>query len=87
MTSSCPSTSIHIYFGRVRLEVRLNEEMYPPKRGLRCNVSATGMEMLGLGTDRLIGQGCVDLMPLLLGTWEKVWENNSEQGGDGGGGH
>ena len=70
MTSSCPS--IHINFGRVRLEVRLNEEMYPPNRGLRCNVSATRMEMLGLGTDRLMGRGCGDLPPLLLGTWE--WE-------------
>jgi hypothetical protein len=70
MTSSCPS--IHVNFGRVRLEVRLNKEMYPPKGGLRCNMSATGMEMLRLGTDRLIGWGCVDLTPLLLGTWE--WE-------------
>ena len=68
MTSSCPS--IHVNFGRVRLEVRLNEEMYPPKGGLRCNVSATRMEMLGLGKDRLIGWGCINLTPLLLGTWE-----------------
>jgi hypothetical protein len=53
MTSSC--ASIHVNFGRVRLKVRLKEEMYPPKGGLRCNVSATGMEMLGLGTDRRSG--------------------------------
>jgi hypothetical protein len=32
------------------------------------NVSATGMEMLGLGTDRLIGWGCVKLTLLLLET-------------------
>jgi hypothetical protein len=43
------------------------------------------MEMIGLGTDRLIGWGCVDLTPLLLGTWEEVWENGSEQHEDGGG--
>ncbi len=47
--------SLNINFGRVRLELRLNEEMAPPKGGLRRNVSATGMEMLGLGTDRLVG--------------------------------
>jgi len=35
------------------------------------NVSAAGMEMLGLGTDRLIRRGCVNLTPLLLGTWEQ----------------
>ena len=52
--------------------MRLNEEMAPPKGGLGRNVSAAAMEMLGLGTDRLIGRGCIDLTPLLLGTWEEV---------------
>ena len=35
------------------------------------NVLAAGMEMLGLGTDRLIRRGCVNLTPLLLETWEQ----------------
>jgi microsomal dipeptidase-like Zn-dependent dipeptidase len=35
------------------------------------NVSAAGMEMLGLGTDWLGGRGCVNQTPLLLGTWEQ----------------
>ena len=70
--------SLNVDFGRVRLrlEVRLNEEMAPPKGGLRRNLSAAEMEMLGLGMDWLIGQGYVDLTPLLLGTWEEVWEND-----------
>eukprot|EP00579_Thalassiosira_antarctica_P010473 CAMPEP_0201912938 /NCGR_PEP_ID=MMETSP0903-20130614/3476_1 /ASSEMBLY_ACC=CAM_ASM_000552 /TAXON_ID=420261 /ORGANISM="Thalassiosira antarctica, Strain CCMP982" /LENGTH=693 /DNA_ID=CAMNT_0048448001 /DNA_START=123 /DNA_END=2201 /DNA_ORIENTATION=+ len=41
-------------------------------------VSNMGMEMLGLGTDRLIGRGCVDLMPLLLGLWEESWEQKQQ---------
>ncbi|KAL3772017.1 hypothetical protein ACHAWU_008039 [Discostella pseudostelligera] len=41
------------------------------------DVSHMGMEMLGLGTDRLIGRGYVDLMPLLLGLWEECWEESS----------
>ena len=40
------------------------------------NVS-NGMEMLGLGTDRLIGRGYVDLMPLLLGLWEESLEHDN----------
>ncbi|KAL7428323.1 hypothetical protein ACHAXH_001561 [Discostella pseudostelligera] len=40
------------------------------------DVSHMGMEMLGLGTDRLIGRGYVDLMPLLLGLWEECWEES-----------
>ena len=57
--------------------------------GLTRDASAAGMEMLGLGTDRLIGRGFVDLTSLLLGVWEEVWENDVERsrgGGDGGGG-
>jgi hypothetical protein len=38
------------------------------------------MEMLGLGTDRLIGKGYVDLMPLLLGVWEEEWEKDNCRG-------
>ncbi len=71
----------------MRLEVRLNKEMAPPKGGLRRNVSATGMEMLGLGKNLLIGWGCANLMPLLLGTWEEVWKNDREQRKDGSNGH
>ena len=72
--------SLNVDFGRVRLEVRINEKMSPPKRGLRRNVSAAGMEILGLGTDWLIGQeGCVDLTSLLLGMWEEVWWENDWQ--------
>ena len=44
------------------------------------DVSHMGMEMLGLGTDRLIGRGYVDLMPLLLGLWEECWEEESGGG-------
>jgi len=47
--------SLNVDFSRVRLEVRLNKEMALPKRGIRRNVSATGMEMLELDTDWLIG--------------------------------
>lgn len=36
-----------------------------------------GMELLGLGKDRLIGKGYVDVMPLLLGLWEEDWEKES----------
>jgi hypothetical protein len=79
--------SLNVNFGRVWLEVRLNKEMSPPKGGLRLNVLAAGMEMLGLGTDQLIGWGYIDLTPLLLGTWEEVWENDSEQRKDCGDGH
>jgi hypothetical protein len=50
----------------------------PTKGGLKCNVLAAGVERLGRGTNRLIGRGCVDLTPLLLGTWEEVWEKDSE---------
>lgn len=38
------------------------------------DVSHMGMELLGLGADRLIGRGYVDLTPLLLGLWEECWE-------------
>lgn len=46
-----------------------------------------GMEMMGLGTDRLIGKGYVDLMPLLMGVWEEEFDRenrdlNSEEDGD-----
>eukprot|EP00986_Skeletonema_menzelii_P021365 scaffold34286_cov251-Skeletonema_menzelii.AAC.1 len=40
-------------------------------------VSNIGREMLGLGSDRLIGRGDVDLMPLLVGLWEEDWEENN----------
>jgi len=40
-------------------------------------VSNIGREMLGLGSDRLIGRGVVDLMPLLVGLWEEDWEENN----------
>lgn len=43
--------------------------------------ATVGMEMLGLGTDRLIGKGYVDLMPLLLGVWEEEWEKENFYGG------
>ena len=79
--------SLNVDFGRVRLEMRLNKEMAPPKGGLRLNLLAAGMEMLGLGTDWLIGWGYIDLTPLLLGTWEEAWENDSEQRKDCGDGH
>ncbi len=39
-------------------------------------VSNMGREMLGLGSDRLIGRGVVDLMPLLVGLWEDDWEKD-----------
>ena len=70
--------SLNVDFGRVRLrlEVHLNEEMAPPKGGLRRNVSAAEMEVPGLGMDWLIGQGYLDLTLLLLGMWEEVWEND-----------
>ncbi len=56
--------------------------------GLTRDASTAGMEMLGLGTDRLIGRGYVDLSPLLLGGWEEVWETGGGGGGGGsGGGH
>ncbi|EJK77296.1 hypothetical protein THAOC_00879 [Thalassiosira oceanica] len=32
-----------------------------------------GREMLGLSSDRLVGRGHVDLMPLLTGLWEEDW--------------
>jgi hypothetical protein len=44
--------------------------------GLTRDASHAGMEMLGLGTDRLIGRGYVDLTPLLLGAWDEVWEQS-----------
>jgi hypothetical protein len=69
--------SLNIHFVKVWLEVCFNEEMAPPKGGLRRNMSAVGMKMLGVSTNRLIGWGWVDLMPLLLGTWEEVWKNDS----------
>ncbi|KAL3821902.1 hypothetical protein ACHAXA_008436 [Cyclostephanos tholiformis] len=62
--------------------------------GMGClarDASNAGMEMLGLGTDRLIGRGYVDLTPLLLGAWEEVWErggwggDDDDEGGDGDG--
>jgi hypothetical protein len=40
-------------------------------------VSNYGREMLGLGSDRLIGKGYVDLMPLLVGLWEDDWDVSS----------
>jgi len=40
-------------------------------------VSNLGREMLGLGSDRLVGKGFVDLMPLLVGLWEDDWEDVS----------
>lgn len=43
------------------------------------NVSNMGMEMLGLSTDRLIGRGYVDLMPLLLGLWEESWDQSDSK--------
>eukprot|EP00581_Thalassiosira_minuscula_P001305 CAMPEP_0183743920 /NCGR_PEP_ID=MMETSP0737-20130205/65467_1 /TAXON_ID=385413 /ORGANISM="Thalassiosira miniscula, Strain CCMP1093" /LENGTH=755 /DNA_ID=CAMNT_0025979553 /DNA_START=91 /DNA_END=2354 /DNA_ORIENTATION=- len=46
------------------------------------NVSNMGMEMLGLGTDRLIGRGYVDLMPLLLGLWEESWKQKQQHDED-----
>lgn len=42
------------------------------------NVSNMGREMMGLSTDRLIGKGYVDLMPLLLGLWEESWEQGQQ---------
>ncbi len=81
--------SLNVDLGRVWLEVHLNKEMAPPKGGLRCNMLAAEMEMLGMGIDRLIRRGCIDLTPLLLGMWEEVWvwENDSKQREDGGNGH
>ena len=38
-------------------------------------VSDFGREMLGLSSDRLIGKGYVDLMPLLVGLLEDDWED------------
>ena len=43
------------------------------------DASTAGMEMVGLSTDRLIGRGYVDLMPLLLGSWEEIWEQQQQQ--------
>jgi len=43
------------------------------------NVGNMGMELLGLGSDRLIGRGYVDLMPLLLGLWEDSWEEVQDE--------
>jgi len=43
------------------------------------DASSAGMEMVGLSTDRLIGRGIVDLMPLLLGSWEEIWEQQQQQ--------
>jgi len=40
-------------------------------------VSNFGRELLGLGSDRLIGKGYVDLMPLLVGMWEDDWDVSS----------
>eukprot|EP00577_Skeletonema_sp_RCC1716_P005818 CAMPEP_0113378370 /NCGR_PEP_ID=MMETSP0013_2-20120614/3661_1 /TAXON_ID=2843 ORGANISM="Skeletonema costatum, Strain 1716" /NCGR_SAMPLE_ID=MMETSP0013_2 /ASSEMBLY_ACC=CAM_ASM_000158 /LENGTH=766 /DNA_ID=CAMNT_0000260583 /DNA_START=181 /DNA_END=2482 /DNA_ORIENTATION=- /assembly_acc=CAM_ASM_000158 len=40
-------------------------------------VSNLGREMLGLGSDRMLGLGFVDLMPLLVGLWEDDWEDVS----------
>ena len=36
-----------------------------------------GMEMMGLGTDRLIGRGYIDLMPLLMGIWEEEFDKEN----------
>ena len=44
-------------------------------------VSNMGREILGLGSDRLIGRGVVDLMPLLVGMWEEEWDGGSSGGG------
>jgi len=44
------------------------------------DVSTKGMELLGLSTDRLIGKGVVDLMPLLLGYWDESNDTSSDIG-------
>ncbi|KAL7472130.1 hypothetical protein ACHAXS_012466 [Conticribra weissflogii] len=51
--------------------------------GQRTRIGAeAGMELLGLGKDRLIGRGFVDLMPLLLGFWEEDFEVGEGNGGN-----
>ena len=40
-------------------------------------VSDFAREMTGLSSDRLIGRGYVDLMPLLIGLWEDEWDVSS----------
>lgn len=40
-------------------------------------VSDFAREMTGLSSDRLIGRGYVDLMPLLVGLWEDEWDVSS----------
>jgi len=42
------------------------------------DVSTKGMELLGLSTDRLIGKGVVDLMPLILGYWDESNDTSSD---------
>jgi len=50
--------------------------------GQRTRMGAeAGMELLGLGKDRLIGRGFVDLMSLLLGFWEDDFEVGGGNGG------
>jgi hypothetical protein len=36
-----------------------------------------GLQNLGLGTDRLIGKGYIDLMPLLMGVWEEEFDKEN----------
>ena len=44
------------------------------------DISNKSMELLGLSTDRLIGKGVVDLMPLLLGYWDESNDTSSDIG-------
>jgi hypothetical protein len=79
--------------GRIALEILTEEEMAAPESLMMGGVSTAtslvpvvgkhigtkGAEMLGLSSDRLIGRGYVDLMPLLLGVWEEEFDKENKE--------